>query len=179
MARNQVSIVAGMLFFLVMSVFNTAMAKDMADNPIDQAFTGDFMVATSTVEINYVAEKYREAWKTEMVNVAAVIKRQYKFPEDQARIDSYTAAYEQAAAAAGAVEWLNWSDTEEQPENRWFGTGAVSASLLAEANIYKQATLNLINAYQGSAAGNPDGKATYTYGYAGQGAELEKIRQAP
>ena len=176
MTRNQVSIVVGMLLFLVMSVFNTAMAKDMADNPIDQAFAGDFKVATSTAELNYVAGKYREAWKMEMVNVAAVIKRQYKFPEDQARIDAYTAAYEQAATAAGAVEWLNWSDTKEQPKNRWFGTGAISASLLAEANIYKQATLNLIDTYQGSAAGNPDAKATYTYGYAGQGAELEKLK---
>ena len=44
------------------------------DNPIDSAFANDFQKAQSTVEINYVSEKYLQAWKKELVNAANVLK---------------------------------------------------------------------------------------------------------
>lgn len=177
MTRKQIVIFIGILFLLVVSITNTGMAIDNSDNPIDQAFAKDFTQATATPELNYVAEKYMQAWKAEMNNAAAVIKQQYQFAEDKARIDTYTAAYEQVAAAASSVAWLNWSDTNAEPKHRNFGTGAASASLSAKANIYKQATVNLINMYQGQTGDNPNEKNIYSYAYSGNGAELAKIRK--
>lgn len=177
MTRKQIVVFMGILFLLVVSVTNTGMAMDNSDNPIDQAFANDFTLATATPELNYVAEKYMQAWKAEMDNAAAVIKQQYQFDEDKARIDTYTAAYEQVAAAAGSVVWLNWSDTNAEPKHRSFGTGAASASLAAKANIYKQAAVSLINMYQGQTGDNPNEKNIYSYAYSGNGAELAKIRK--
>lgn len=174
MKKNQVIAVLGMLLLLIVSTTSPVLAKDKTDNPIDRAFASDFAEAMSTAELNYVAEKYWAAWKAELDNVAGVIKRQYKFTEDQKKVDAYIAAYGQVAAATGDLEWVNWSDRDESPETRWFGTGAVSARLLAEANIYKQATLNLIKIQYGLAGGS-DGEGTYDYIYAGQGAELNKV----
>ena len=172
MARKQIVVLVGMLCLLVVSFTNTAMAMDNADNPIDQAFVNDFTQAVATAELNYVSEQYMQAWKAEMDNVAAGIKQQYKFDEDKGRIDTYVAAYERVAVAASSVEWLNWSDRDNDPKHRSFGTGAASASLSAKANIYKQATLNLITTYQGLS-----GETKYNYAYSGIGAELAKIRQ--
>lgn len=170
MKRKLLVVFAGIFCFLVIG-FNPAMAAGNHDNPIDQAFAKDFNEAMSTVEMNYVAEEYMQAWKAEMNNAAAVIKQQYKFDEDKARVDAYVAAYEQVADAAVYLEWLNWSDTEESPDCRSFGTGAPSASWTAKANIYKQATLNLLKAYQHHAVDKP-----YTYAYTGKGADLVKMR---
>ena len=177
MARKQIFVLVGMLFLLIVSFTNTVMAMDNSDNPIDQAFANDFTQAIATPELNYVSEKYMQAWKAEMDNAATVIKQQYQFDEDKTRIDAYTAAYEQVAVAASSVAWLNWSDTNAAPQHRNIGTGAASASLSAKANIYKQATLNLINMYQGQTGDNPNEKNTYIYVYSGNGAELAKIKK--
>lgn len=175
MLRKQVIALLGLLILLVVSLPNTAIAMNSVDNPIDQAFCNDFTQAIATVELNYVSEKYMKAWKNEMENAAAVVKQQYHFDEDKARIDTYTTAYEQVAAAAGSLEWLNWSDKNADPKHRSFGTGAASASLLAKAKIYKQATLNLIAISQGLAGDG--GNFKYNYAYSGEGAELAKIRE--
>ena len=162
-----------MLFMFVLGFANTAIAKEVTENPIDKAFAQDISEAMNTREMNYVAEKYMDAWKIEMKNVADVIKMQYNFAEDKAHIDAYVAAYEKVADAAVYIEWLNWSDTDADPKVRNFGTGAASASLLAKANIYKQATLSLIQNYQGQSG---EDSLKYSYAYLGNGAELEKIR---
>ncbi|MDF2634213.1 MAG: hypothetical protein K0R78_1087 [Pelosinus sp.] len=171
MTRKMLVVLLGIVFLLGFT--NTGMAKDYTENPIDKAFAIDRSEAMNTIEMNYVAEKYMSAWKAEMKNVATVITSKYKFAEDKAHIDAYVAAYEKVADAAGYVEWLNWSDTDEEPKARSFGTGAGSASLSAKANIYKQATLNLIQSYQGQMG---EDSLKYNYVYSGNGAELEKIR---
>lgn len=171
MARKIRAAVMGMLCFLIFGFNIPAMAAGSEDNPIDRAFAKDFAEVISTVEMNYVAEKYLEAWQAEMRHAAAVLKGRYNFAEDRARVDTYVTAYEQVADAAVYLEWLNWSDTEQSPAGRSFGTGAVSASLGAKAYIYKQATLNLLKMYQGHSAENP-----YLYAYAGKGAGLAQIQ---
>ncbi|MDF2502238.1 MAG: hypothetical protein K0Q77_2952 [Anaerosporomusa subterranea] len=167
------SIVALVTLFLLVFFANMAMAKDHTDNPIDKAFAQDISEAMNTMEMNYVTEKYMDAWKAEMDNAAIVLKQRYTFAEDKAHIDNYIAAYKKVAEAAAYLKWLNWSDTEEAPNIRHSGTGAASASLSAKANIFKQATLNLINAYHGQLGDDP---FKYSYIYSGKGAELAKIR---
>jgi len=120
-----------MLFLLVAGFTSTAFAMGNNDNPIDKAFLKDWNEAMSTVEMNYVMGKYAEAWEVEMNHAATVIKGKYEFDEDKTRIDDYIGAYEKVADAA-------------------------IASLSAKANIYKQATFNLINTYQGQEGSNPD-----------------------
>ncbi|GMB02258.1 hypothetical protein [Pelosinus sp. IPA-1] len=96
-----------MLFLLTVCFTSTALAMEGDDNPIDKAFATDINGAVNTVEMNYVAEKYMQAWKAEMDNVAAAIKKEYSYDEDKAGIDNYITAYEKVADAAGQVEWLN------------------------------------------------------------------------
>ncbi|WP_144390867.1 hypothetical protein [Pelosinus sp. UFO1] len=165
-----------MLFLLTVCFTSTALAMEGDDNPIDKAFATDINGAVNTVEMNYVAGKYMQAWKAEMDNVAAAIKKEYSYDEDKAGIDNYTTAYEKVADAAGQVEWLNWSNLNENPKYRSFGTGAASASLFAKAQIYKQATFNLLNTYQGRSGSEPE-KCSYTFTYSGKGAELTRLRE--
>jgi len=108
-----------------------------------------------------------------MDNLAATIKKEYRYDDDKVNIDNYTIAYEKVANAAGQMEWLN---SKENPKDRSFGTGAVSASLFAKAQIYKQATFNLLKMYQGSSGSNPE-KCSYTFTYSGKNDELTRIRE--
>ena len=171
MNKKLLSVLIGLLFIVAAGYANTALANAQDANPIDEAFAKEFQEAHSTVETNYVAEKYMQAWKAELANIAVVTKGKYQYDEDKDRIDAYVAAYEKVAAAAVYVEWLRWSDTDAPPAGRHFGTGAASGGLLAKAQIYKQATLNLVTSYQrNSAAGS------YVYLYSGNGAELAKRR---
>ena len=142
------------------------------NNIIDKSFKKDFEMATATAEINYVAELYSKAWQAEFKSVATKIKKGYKYKEDQKRVDDYVTAYTSVAKKAFDLEMLNWSDISETPAKRNFGTGAGGAALLAEGMVYKQATLNLIQHYQGMSDGNE-----YKYSYNGKGAELQKLRQ--
>ncbi|GMB02259.1 hypothetical protein PIPA1_50600 [Pelosinus sp. IPA-1] len=68
------------------------------------------------------------------------------------------------------------SNSKENPKSRSFGTGAVSASLFAKAQIYKQATFNLLKTYQGR-SGSEREKCSYTFTYSGKGAELTRLRE--
>jgi ABC-type enterochelin transport system substrate-binding protein len=103
MPRKSEVVVVGILFLLV-CFSNTAMAKNYTNNPIDKAFAQDLSEAMNTVEMNYVAEKYMDAWKAEMDNIAIVLKRRYTFAEDKARVDDYVAAYKNVADAAVYLE---------------------------------------------------------------------------
>ncbi|MBU1105725.1 MAG: hypothetical protein KKB51_03570 [Candidatus Riflebacteria bacterium] len=141
------------------------------DNPIEKAFAKDFEMAQATAEINYVNEAYLEAWKAEMANVASVLKKSFTNKEDGKRVDDYVAAYNTLADKAFELEMLNWiSDPEESVANRSFGTGATGGAMLAQGEIFQQATLNLIAHYQA----NPE--LVYTFIYNGKGADLEKLR---
>jgi hypothetical protein len=177
MSRKLVLSLVTMLCLLLVGFTSTALAMEKDENPIDKAFLKDRNEAMNTVEINYVVEKYAAAWKSEMYHVGASIKGKYQFAEDKARIDDYIEAYEKVADAAIYVEWLNWSDTGQEPMGRRFGTGAAGASVSAKATIYKQATLNLIIAYQGQEGNHPDNSFKYDYLYSGNGAELEKMKE--
>jgi hypothetical protein len=142
------------------------------NNPIDKAFAGDFKKASATAEINYVFEKYDEAWQAELKNAAEQAKKEYKFKEDRQRVDDYVALYTKLAKKAFDLEMLKWSDTSVAPKDRSFGTGGPGAAMMAEALIYKQATLNMIT-HMTSGEGNNN----YKFLYKGKGAELDKIRQ--
>lgn len=155
-----------LLVFVLLGSF----ADPVQANPIDQAFAGDFSQSLTTVELNFVSEKYAQAWKAELDHIAVVMKQQYHFDEDKAHVDAYVTAYEQAAQAAGLIEWINWSDSNAAPVGRHFGTGAASASMSAQANVYKQAALQLITLYQGQSGE----RNTYSYAYSGQGACLKQ-----
>ena len=142
------------------------------DNPIDNAFAKDFEMAQASAEISYVGEAFQEAWKAELANVASAVKKSFTNKEDGKRVDDYLADYESLAKKAFDLEMLNWiSDPAEPIATRSFGTGATGAAVLAEAKIYKQAALNLVEHYQ------TDPEKTYSFIYKGKGADLAKLRQ--
>jgi ABC-type proline/glycine betaine transport system substrate-binding protein len=143
-----------------------------SNNPIEKVFAKDFKIASATAEINYVAEKYEDAWMAELKNVATQIKKSYKYKEDVKRVDDYVTAYNALAKKAFDIEMLNWSDLSKPQGKRTFGTGGPGAALLAEAKIYKQATLNLIQHYKSMNPGR-----VYKFAYKGNGAEIEKLRK--
>ncbi len=141
------------------------------NNPIEKAFAKDFAMAQATPEINYVNEAYLEAWKAEMANAATVVKNSLPLKDDGKRVDDYIAACNVLAEKAFDLEMLNWlSDPEASVADRSFGTGATGGAMLAQARIFKQATLNLITHLQA----NPD--TSYSFTYNGKGADLEKLR---
>lgn len=147
-----------------------------ASNPIDIAFERDFQIASATVELNFLAEKYLEAWKSEWNNIMNELKKLYQFQEDKDKVDSYKKSYEETIRKASELERLDWSDTSVEPgENRIFGTGVTSAALMEEAELYKRQVLYLIDKYY-------DGRYDiledeYLFIYKGNGAEIEKKQQ--
>lgn len=176
MKKTFILMTAFLALFFVVSGSIGAFAQDTwvsleKNNPINKAFDKDFEKAQNTVEINYVSEKYDEAWKAEMLNAANLIKKSYKFKEDRQRVDEYVALYDKLAKKAFDLAMLNWSDIDQPPGKRGFGTGATGAAMGAEAQIYKQAALNLIIHFEGIA-----GENKYKFLYKGKGAELEKVR---
>lgn len=141
-------------------------------NPIDRAFAKAFQEAQATPEIQYVNEAYLEAWKAEMANAAAAVKKTFTNREDDKRVDDYLADYNNLIGKAFDLEMLNWiSDPEESIASRSFGTGGTGAAMLAQGRLYKQATLNLITHLQA----NPE--VPYTFIYSGKGADLKKLRE--
>ena len=168
-------IMAGIIgIVLLLGGWTASVAAAERDNPIDLAFGDRFDTARSTAEQNYVAEKYLTAWEEELANAALKMKTLYRFDEDKGRVDEYTAAYAKAADAAYMLEWLNWADREVQPPKRSFGTGAPSASMLVKARIYRQATLNLIDRYQGQEGRWSDNNGQYQFIYSGDGGKLPR-----
>ena len=142
------------------------------NNPIEKAFAKDFETAVATPEINYVAEKYSEAWQAELKVVSEKVKKLYTQKDDVKRVDDYLASYENLVKQAFDLEMLNWLDDVSKPASeRAFGTGGPGAAMLAQGNLYKQATLNLIVHFN---TANPD--AEYTFSYKGKGADLEALR---
>lgn len=139
-------------------------------NPIDDAFKNDFEIASSTPELNYLAEQYLEAWKMEWDHIISVQKTQYSFYEDKKVIEAYRQSFEDYAARASDLEWLTFTDTSIPLEDRHSaGTGAVSSSMLVEAYAYKRQVLMLIDRYYID--------NNYDYQYKGSGAELLKLRE--
>lgn len=148
---------------------------ESTETPIDKAFKKDFEIASSTVELNFLAEKYLEAWKQEWDNVINEIKKRYQFEEDKERVNKYKESYEEFVKAASEFEFLNWSDTSvESGDNRTFGTGAVSAMLMEEAALYKKQVLHLIDKYFTSNYGSE--QDPYNFIYKSNGAEIEKLQ---
>lgn len=139
------------------------------ENPIDRAFAKGFAEAYATPEIQLVSEAYAEAWKAEMANAAAAVKKSFTHRDDDKRVDDYLAAYDTLIGKAFDLEMLNWvSDPEESIASRSFGTGGTAAAMLTQGRLYKQATLNLITHLQA----NPD--VTYTFVYRGKGVDLKQ-----
>lgn len=135
------------LVFCLLFVSTTALASP-DDNPINKSFDEGFENALTTYEINYITGQYVLAWKNELKNITSILKNNYSFQEDKAKVDNYFLATQKMAQTAAELEWLNWTDTQTAPEERYPGTGAASASMMAYAEIYKTATLNLIKTYQ-------------------------------
>jgi hypothetical protein len=145
---------------------------ESVENPIDQAFKKDFEIASSTYEMNYLAGTYLDAWRSEWENVVAELMKRYEFEGDKNTIRAYKSRYEEFVEQASELEWTDWSDTSVEPgKDRSFGTGAISASFLEEAQLLKRQTLYIIDKYF-----SEDGHyGEYTYLYKGNGAELDKV----
>ncbi|MEF2965375.1 hypothetical protein V3851_05970 [Paenibacillus sp. M1] len=140
-------------------------------NPIDEAFKSDFEIASSTPEMNYLANTYLEAWKMEWDNITDVLMNQYQFAEDKEVIKTYKQSFEEYAEKVFDVEWLSYTDiTVPLDERHTVGTGAISSSTLVKAYTYKRQVLLLIDRYYID--------NNYTYKYKGSGAELLKLREA-
>ncbi|MGE5415623.1 MAG: hypothetical protein ACM3UZ_02440 [Acidobacteriota bacterium] len=141
------------------------------DNPIEEAFAHDFDIAYTTGEMNGAADAYADAWKQEMTNAAKLIRANYKYKEDSQIIDRFVYATFDMAEKNRDLERLNWTDNNEPPNDRWYGTGSTSADIMARAEIYKRSALTLIYHYEYLTGDN------YTFNYHGKGAEIEKWRR--
>jgi hypothetical protein len=139
-------------------------------NPIDEAFKKDFEIASATPELNFLANSYLDAWKSEWDNITNMLINNYEFVEDRDAIKAYKVSFEEFSQRAFDVEWLNYTDTTVPPGTRkMIGTGAISLSLLEEAYTYKRQVLVLIDRYY------LDNQ--YSFIYKGNGAELVKMRE--
>ena len=105
-------------------------------------------MSLSTVEINYVADRYMNAWKKEFEHVVQIIKENLNFEEDKEKFDNYYQTYEKLAENVAQMEYLKYVDVTENPDNRFAGTASSYGSILAMTNVYKQATTNLITYYE-------------------------------
>jgi len=144
-----------------------------SDNPIDKAFSNDFEIASSTPELNYLANTYQDAWKKEWDNIILELMKQYQFQEDKNTIKEYKRSYEDFIEQASELEWIDWSDTSVKPgKDRTFGTGAVSASLMEEAVLFKKQVLYLIDKHFSEMSDYGE----YTYLYKGNGVEFDKAK---
>lgn len=142
------------------------------NNPIDKAFDKDFELASATYEMNYSSDLYLEAWKAEWTNITNLIKESYQYEADKKVVDEYKTSFEAFVDKAYDLEALNWTDTTEAPgENRWPGTGQASASLGAQAGLYKHQVLDLIDRYDNQLDGG------YKFIYKGNGADIEGLRR--
>ncbi len=145
-------------------IFLTDISKACCDeniNPINKTFDVLLSDAPNTAERNEITQKYLEAWKNEFENAVMQVKGGYKFGEDKKTIDKYASDYRALAKKANEMELLKWSDTESKPgKDRYgsIGSGAQAATMRAEAEIYKQATLNLIQFYN-----NNSNESIYKY----------------
>ena len=173
MKKNFPVIIVVIAILFLLAGHSLAFAEGMEkDNPINRVFDKDFKDTSMTMEFNYLAEKYHDAWSAELKNVAAKIKGIYKFKEDRQRVDEYVALYEKLCTKAFDLEMLRWSDLSQPPGKRGFGTGAPGGAVLSEARILKQATLNLIDHYEGISMGKK-----YVFLYKNRGSQLRKLRK--
>jgi len=141
----------------------------LVNNPIDKAFANDFAIASAAAEMRYLANLYYDAWVDEWHHVLDTLKQSYQYDEDKGIVDQYKTQYDLFVETAGELEFLEWTDTSVEPdEERGFGTGAISASTLKEADLYRRQVIHLIVRYF------PDGE--YSFIYNGKGAEIEKLR---
>jgi hypothetical protein len=147
---------------------------DSFNNPIDEAFKRDFEIASATVELNYLAYEYLDAWKMEWNNIMSELKKQYEYVQDKKAFNNYKETFEDFVGKASELEWIDWSDTSVEPgEKRTVGTGAKSASIMEEAQLYKRQVLYLIDKYYNERFAAPYSK--YLFIYKGNGADLEQL----
>lgn len=147
---------------------------DSSNNPIDEAFKRDFEIVSATVELNYLAYKYLDAWKMEWNNIMSELEKRYKYEQDKNVFDNYKETFEEFARKASELEWIEWSDNSVEPgEKRTVGTVAKSASIMEEAQLYKRQVLHLIDKYYNGRLAPPYSK--YLFIYKGNGADLEQL----
>lgn len=151
-------------------IANETTEQLITENPIDEAFEADFDIAASTPELNYLAKNYLEAWQMEWDNITNALMKKYEVAEDQDVISAYRQKFEAYVASLFEVEWLSFTDTSVPIEERHLvGTGAISASTLAQAHAYKREVLLLIDRYYI--------ENSYPYKYEGNGAQLLHFRE--
>lgn len=144
-----------------------------SDNPIDRAFSKDFENASSTTEDRYISHAYVDAWESEWNHLIEDLIKHYQFEEDKNTLREYKKRYEAFVEAGSTLEWTDWSDTSVAPgKERTIGTGTIGASLMEEANLYRNQVLYLIDKYYSDSDMYEYGE--YTYLYSGNGAEFDK-----
>ena len=127
------------------------------DNPIDQAFAGQYDTSLPTPVLNLVAEEYLNAWQAEFDHIIEACETVF----DPDNVALRRAQYEEAAALAQTEAIQNWSNDLGNT-----GTGASSAGMMAKAGTFKQAVYYLKEQYDSHAAD------LYIYVYSGSGVDL-------
>lgn len=124
------------------------------DNPIDQYYFSDKrMVGSSTVEMGVNAAFYREAWKQELDHAVAWVKSVSEYKEDHQLLENYRALIERQAHMAYDIMLFrgagDYPPGDEREVNRLFilGTNGSVGSTRAEAEVYRQGTLWLLDTY--------------------------------
>ena len=107
------------------------------DNPIDASFNKIFDEPLKTSEYNYITARQVAHWQAEFYNIAALLKDRYNFKEDKQKISDFVAIVDKQAKTLSEMEKINWSDFEQPPAKRTYGTGAVSAMRNTEAATYR------------------------------------------
>lgn len=128
----------------------SAVTDTSYDNVIDQSYGVDehFELSASTMEMNQFAQQYSQAWGEEWQNVISQLRTLMDFEEDRDALDRLEQNYEAFVEQAAVLEKLSFTDIEEQPANRSYGTLATSASLLRKAELIREQTLELIRLYE-------------------------------
>lgn len=123
------------------------------DNPISAYCTQ--IDARSTRDMATAAAFSREAWKRELDHLVAVIKESWEYrrginldvseewlAEHESRLDQYREAVDEEADAMANMIFDEW-------EAGWWGSAATIALASSEAEIYRSATVRLLDSFAG------------------------------
>ncbi len=124
---------------------------DWENNPIDRFYDKYTIEAFSTPEEAAAAACERDIWKAEFDNAYQMLRGMAnpKFPSLQDDIDDSAEAFEQYVKVYAdlymAYEWSSayHNDGTEWADDIFYGTGASGAAFACEAELYRQATLDL------------------------------------
>ena len=118
---------------------------DEEANPIDRFFDG-VDIGSSTVEMDFVANSWANAWEAECRNVAEWLKNQLPLQEDQELVDAYMVSAEEQAGRMDIMAIYPIADLTVAQADRAASSGTLRGVLWAGAHqqIWKDTFYQLL-----------------------------------